>query len=153
MPSLHNIIYMVSLQQTSISIVCTMCVYIYLINSTFLTIVYWATIYTPTGIVYNIRNSTNRHNIMWCDDRIVMIQEVWIMTQEYLLIITMCLLIHVQGHTWHTQMVFRVSIRYMHYSTHFHWDSSLSSFTFMISTQSQQLSRVVKQNIPPEWDN
>jgi len=110
MPSLHNIIYMVSLQQTSISIVCTMCVYIYLINSTFLTIVYWATIYTPTGIVYNIRNSTNRHNIMWCDDRIVMIQEVWIMTQEYLLIITMCLLIHVQGHTWHTQMVFRASI-------------------------------------------
>ena len=43
------------------------------INCTLLTTVYWATIYTPAGIV--TYNSTN-HHIMWCDDRTVMIQEV-----------------------------------------------------------------------------
>ena len=75
-----------------------LCVYtqFYLINCTFLTIVYWATIYTPAGIVRY--NSNNCHTI-WCDDMTVMIQEVWIITQKYLLIITMGLLIHVQGHT------------------------------------------------------
>jgi len=46
------------------------CVFIYLINCTFLTIVYWATIYTPTGIVtYNSKQPS--YNVMrWqdCDD-------------------------------------------------------------------------------------